>query len=91
MQFVHRLVGILLFLLIAAIYNNYGPSLLRKNKRYLQLLLAIITLQATLGIIALLYSVPFIIAVLHQLTALIFLGVLTVNLHAARAGFPGTA
>ncbi len=89
-QFIHRLLGILLFLLIAAIYNNYGPSLLKKNKTYLGLLLLTVTLQATLGVLALLFAVPLALAVIHQFTALVFLGILTVNLHASRAGFPDT-
>jgi len=90
-QFVHRLLGILIFLLIAAILNNYRPSLLRRNKKLLIALFYIVTLQALLGITAILYSVPFIIAVLHQFTALVFVAILIINLHGSRPGWPDKA
>ena len=90
-QFVHRLLGILIFLLIAAILNNYRPSLLRRNKKLLIALFYIVTLQALLGITAILYSVPFIIAVLHQFTGLVFIAILIINLHGSRPGWPDKA
>ena len=85
-QFIHRWLGMALFLLVVAVYYNYTPSLLAGGKKHLQILMAVVSLQAILGILTLLYSVPFVIAVTHQFTALILLGVLTINLHGSRAG-----
>ena len=85
-QFIHRWLGTALLLLVVALYYVFQPSLLTHNKKRLQLLLGVVTLQALLGILALLFSVPFILAVLHQFTALILLGVLIINLHGSRVG-----
>ena len=85
-QFIHRWLGTAIFFLVLVLYYTYLPSLLRQNKRRLQVLLGIVGLQALLGILTLLLSVPFVLAVSHQLTALILLGVLIINLHGSRSG-----
>ena len=85
-QFIHRWLGTAIFFLVVAIIYVYLPSLLAQNKKRLKYLLWVVSLQASLGILALLLSVPFIIAVLHQFTALIVLGVLIINLHGSRSG-----
>lgn len=90
-QFIHRWLGILLLAVTVAIFYFYGPSIMNKNKRYLKYLLIVIFIQALLGVSALLYSVPFSIAVLHQFTALILIGVLVINIHHARPGWPEPA
>ncbi len=89
-QFIHRWLGISLLLLLIAIYYQYGPSLLRKSRIYLKYLLMVVFIQAILGVSALLYSVPITIAVLHQFTALVLLGLLVVNIHSSRPGWPET-
>jgi cytochrome c oxidase assembly protein subunit 15 len=85
-QFIHRWLGTAIFLLVVAMYYLFQPSLVTQSKRYLQLLLWVVSVQALLGILALLLSVPFILAVLHQFTALLLLGVLIINLHGSRVG-----
>ena len=85
-QFIHRWLGTAIFLLVVAMYYLFQPSLVTKSKWRLQLLLWMVSLQALLGILALLLSVPFILAVLHQFTALLLLGVLIINLHGSRLG-----
>ena len=90
-QFIHRWLGTIIFFLIVGLYYTYLPSLLTKNKNRLQFLLWIVAVQATLGILTLLFSVPFILAVSHQLTALIVLGALIINLHGSRPGGPEPA
>lgn len=85
-QFIHRWLGTIIFFLVVAIYYVYQPSLLTQNKNRLQLLLWVVSLQALLGILTLLFSVPFILAVLHQFTALILLAVLIINLYGSRVG-----
>jgi cytochrome c oxidase assembly protein subunit 15 len=90
-QFIHRWLGTAIFFLLVAIIYLYLPSLLNQNKKRLRYLLWVVTLQALLGILALLLSVPFTIAVLHQFTALILLGVFIINLHGLKFGRPGPA
>ena len=85
-QFIHRWLGTAIFLLVVGMYYLFQPSLVTKSKWRLQLLLWMVSLQALLGILALLLSVPFILAVLHQFTALLLLGVLIINLHGSRLG-----
>lgn len=87
-QFIHRWLGTAIFLLVVAMYYLFQPALVTQSKRYMKLLLWVVSLQALLGILALLLSVPFILAVLHQFTALLLLGVLIINLHASRVGRP---
>jgi cytochrome c oxidase assembly protein subunit 15 len=83
-QFIHRWLGTALFFLVVVLYYVYQPSLLTQNKKRLHFLLGAVTLQVLLGILTLLFTVPFILAVLHQFTALIVLGVLIINLHGSR-------
>jgi heme a synthase len=84
-QFIHRWLGITLFFSIVAIYLLYAPSLLTKARKRLKALLWLVTLQASLGILVLLLSVPLILAVLHQFTAAILLGAIVINLHGSRS------
>ena len=90
-QFIHRVLGIALFVMISMIYYAYYPSLGQKGKNRLRALYGLISIQALLGITVLLLSVPLILAVLHQVTALIILGVIIINIHGARVGNPEPA
>jgi len=85
-QFIHRWLGISILLLLVAVYYNYGPSLLARGKNILSILIWIVSVQALLGILTLLYAVPIVIAIVHQFTAMILLGVFIINIHGARAG-----
>ena len=83
-QFIHRSLGIALFAFIIMTYYNYYPSLLAPGKKRFNALLALFSVQVLLGISALLWSVPLLIAVFHQLTALLILGVIIINIHGGR-------
>jgi cytochrome c oxidase assembly protein subunit 15 len=85
-QFIHRWLGTLIFFFIVGVYYVYESSLLPQSKKRLLALLWVVLSQAILGILALLFSVPFIIAVLHQFTAVVVLAVLIMNLHGSRSG-----
>jgi cytochrome c oxidase assembly protein subunit 15 len=85
-QFIHRILGYTLFILISMIYFAYYPSLREKGKKGLKALYALISIQALLGISVVLLSVPILLAVLHQITALIILGLIIINIHGARVG-----
>lgn len=87
-QFIHRILGIALFIMISMIYYAYYPSLRQKGKNRLRALYALVSIQAILGISVLLLSVPILLAVLHQITALLILGAITINVHGARVGNP---
>jgi len=87
-QFIHRWLGILLFLVIVAVSQIYGPSMLNRSKRYLKYLVVTVFIQAALGVSALLFSVPFSIAAIHQFTALVLIGLLVINVHHTRPGWP---
>jgi heme a synthase len=84
-QFIHRWFGITLFFSVLAIYLLNGPSLLVKARKRLKTLLWLVTFQAALGILALLFSVPLMLAILHQFTAAILLGIIVINLHGSRS------
>ena len=85
-QFIHRWLGTTLFFLVVILFYVFYHSLITHLKKGLKLLILVVGTQALLGILALLFSVPILLAVLHQFTALILLGVLVVNLHASRSG-----
>ena len=85
-QFIHRWLGTILFFLVVALYYTLRPSLLTHSKRQLSALLWVVSVQALLGILALLFAVPFLLAVLHQFTAVILLGVMVINLYGSRSG-----
>ncbi len=72
-QFIHRWVGVAVWSYVILMAVLYGPSMVGKLKSSFVLLVIIITSQALLGIFTLLYSVPLLLGVLHQLGALVTL------------------
>ncbi len=81
-QFIHRVLGILIFLKIIFSFfylKKYQLNLRQSVSIYSFLMLGI--LQVCLGIITLVYGVPIIIAVLHQVIALCFFSCLVAFLH----------
>lgn len=72
-QYIHRWLGITVWVSTLMIAIVYYPSLPDRQRSGFRLLFGMITLQALLGIFTLLYSVPIVLAVLHQLGALLTL------------------
>lgn len=70
-QFVHRWLGVSVWVVTVLMGVVLYPSLLPSQQRAYKLLLLVLTLQAMLGITTLLYSVPITLAVLHQFGALV--------------------
>ena len=73
-QFIHRLIAFVLLLNICYfIYSTYKINLPYKIKNSIKVLLGFLVLQLILGVLTLIYHVPLIIAVAHQLNALLLL------------------
>ena len=71
-QFMHRTIAsVLVVLIITGWYNSRKYSL--NQKTGFNLLLGMSVIQATLGLLTLLYGVPITIAVLHQAGSLVLL------------------
>ncbi|MCF6351399.1 MAG: COX15/CtaA family protein [Cyclobacteriaceae bacterium] len=69
-QFVHRWLGIGLWVSLLFTGVVYGPSMAGKTRLSYILLLTTVSVQALLGIFTLLYNVPIALGVLHQFGAL---------------------
>ena len=80
-QFIHRWLGILILLGTFGLWLNFRPGVPAPDKKSLDTLLIFVVLQTALGIITLLYGVPLIPAVLHQIMALFVLLASVWNLH----------
>lgn len=72
-QFIHRWLGVTVWLFAGLTGILYFPSMAGKIRTSYLILITIISLQALLGIFTLVYSVPITLGVLHQLGALIVL------------------
>lgn len=83
-QFIHRWLGIAVWSSVVLIAIVYYPSLIDRQRVSFNLLFGMITLQAFLGILTLLYSVPIVLAVLHQLGALFTLLAWVYAMHTTR-------
>lgn len=84
-QFVHRylaliVVGLVLMLLLRA--NKY--SLSKRQQSGLKGLLVIVFVQFLLGIFTLLYAVPIVLGVAHQIGAFLLLGIIVFSLNSFR-------
>ena len=81
-QFVHRTIAILLLLFSIYIYvlsNKYNIT--NKSKNWFFLMPAMVFIQILLGVFTLIYSVPIVIAVIHQTMAFALFSVVLINLH----------
>ncbi len=81
-QFIHRylayiVVGMIVFIWLKAKKNTHNT--LQNN--LLNTLLGIVILQFTLGVFTLLFQVPVLLGVIHQIVAFLLLAVMTVTLH----------
>lgn len=81
-QFVHRTIAILLLLLSIYIYiKSKKHNMTQKSKNWFLLLPGIVFLQVLLGIFTLIYSVPIVVAVIHQTVAFALFSLVLINLH----------
>ena len=83
-QFIHRWLGIGIWVSVGLIGIVFGSSLSGNLRKTYWILLLTISLQALLGIYTLLYSVPITLAVLHQFGALITLMAWGYAIHTTR-------
>ena len=83
-QFIHRWLGITVWVFTLMMAIVYYPSLTDRQRLSFGLLFGMISLQALLGIFTLLYSVPIVLAVLHQLGALLTLLAWVYTMHSTR-------
>ncbi len=83
-QFMHRWLGIGLWVSILFTGITFGSSLAGKMKNSFWILFTVVTLQAILGIFTLLHSVPIALAVFHQLGALITIMAWVYAMHSSR-------
>ncbi len=81
-QFIHRYLAYIVVGLILLIW--YRGKRIEKNNlqtKSLHLLLIIVGIQFFLGVFTLIYRVPIVLGVLHQITAFFLLGAMTFSLH----------
>ncbi len=84
-QFVHRYIAYLVVGLIFTIWYKSGKmQLTPSQKKGVNLLLIIVLIQFTLGVITLLYRVPVVLGVLHQVGAFLLLATMTFVVHRFR-------
>ena len=84
-QFVHRYIAYLVVGLIFTVwYNTRKMQLTPSQKKGVNLLLVIVLLQFTLGVLTLLYHVPVVLGVLHQVGAFLLLATMTFVVHRFR-------
>ena len=83
-QYIHRWLGIIVWTYTLMISVVFYSSLTDNQRKGFMLLFGMITLQALLGIFTLLYSVPIVMAVLHQLGALLTILAWVYAMHTTR-------
>jgi cytochrome c oxidase assembly protein subunit 15 len=80
-QFIHRWLGMLALFGVLGIWLNYGNRVTGQDKKSINTLVLLVLLQSALGIITLIYGVPLVPAILHQIIALLVLLATVWNLH----------
>ena len=84
-QFIHRYIAYLVVGLIFTVWYKTGKmQLTPSQKKGVNLLLVIVLLQFTLGVLTLLYHVPVVLGVLHQVGAFLLLATMTFVVHRFR-------
>ena len=86
-QFIHRTVAILLFAFVCFLWmkrKNTHFNLSINQQNALNVAMAVILMQFTLGVFTLLYAVPIWLGVLHQAGAFVLLGAVVYLLHRLR-------
>ena len=83
-QFIHRWLGILIAIAAAGLSYVFRPSVERADRNVFDSLLWVILLQVILGILTLILGVPLVIAVSHQVVALLVLLMVVWNIHRFR-------
>lgn len=88
-QFAHRMLAILVFSTILLTYVKAIRSpLLAFQAIGFRLMLILVIVQFLLGVFTLLYQVPLVLGILHQLGALLLLGAILYSIHSLRTS-PG--
>lgn len=74
-QFIHRVCGILILIMISFLFKNYyfSSRINKLQKLIILILLVLVIIQVTLGIFTLILMVPLSLALLHQLGAIFLL------------------
>ena len=81
-QFIHRYLAYIVVALIVLIWFKAKKTVLTNlQSKILKALLFIVLIQFILGVFTLLFQVPVILGVLHQVVAFLLLAVMTVTLH----------
>lgn len=81
-QFVHRYLAYIVVLLVGLIaYSSRKYDLDRLQKKGVQSALALTGLQFVLGIFTLVFAVPLLLGIAHQIGAFFLLAALTFSLH----------
>ncbi|OAB81488.1 COX15/CtaA family protein [Cochleicola gelatinilyticus] len=81
-QFVHRYLAYIVVAFIAVIgYRSRKHTKTLQQKTGIQLLVALVVLQFLLGVCTLIFQVPVVLGVLHQVVAFFLLAAMTFSLH----------
>jgi len=81
-QFVHRILAYFVVLVIFMIWNETRKlKLTHYQKRGINLLLIMVGIQFLLGVLTIIYQVPVVLGVAHQVGAFILLSIMTFTLH----------
>lgn len=84
-QFMHRYIAYLVLILILLAFAKFKDAgLERAQKRAIYMLASIVLVQFTLGVLTLVFSVPLLLGVLHQLGAFFLFGSAVYLLHTSR-------
>ena len=70
-QFVHRMSGYLLFIFAIVVWRRSRGSANGQTKFGFNVVMALMALQMVIGIVTVLYSAPWQIAIVHQFTAVL--------------------
>lgn len=80
-QFVHRYLAYAVFLMVFTIWYKFRKQVNEVQKLGLNLMLLSVSLQFLLGVFTLVYSVPLVLGVLHQVGALLLLAAALFSYH----------
>ena len=81
-QFIHRTLAYIVVVFIGLIwYKSKKLTTTLLQKRGVNILVALVGIQFVLGVLTLLWQVPVILGVLHQVTAFVLLAAMTFTLH----------
>ncbi len=88
-QFIHRTVGLLIFILIALMWgmrNKAQWNLKSKQKYAINLAMGFVSIQVLLGIFTLIFNVPIWLGVIHQIGAFMLFAGIIFQIHCLKKG-----